>query len=138
MAEPFRSQHDGYLARYLRTGEPHVLGKGGREVQGLRKDGSSIPLELTVGGMVIGGENLFTGIVRDVSERAQARQKLEQANEALAKNEQFSSPSPTTSRHGGLLERRPELRIRQRRLHLLWIASPARGHRQELAGPARA
>ncbi len=89
MAEPFRSQHDGYLARYLRTGEPHVLGKGGREVQGLRKDGSSIPLELTVGGMVIGGENLFTGIVRDVSERAQARQKLEQANEALAKNEQF-------------------------------------------------
>lgn len=89
MPEPFHSQHDGYLSRYLRTGERHVLGKGGREVQGLRKDGVSLPLELTVSGMVIGGEHLFTGILRDVSERVQARQKLEQANAALAKSEQF-------------------------------------------------
>ncbi len=89
MPEPYRSQHDGYLARYLSTGEPHILGRGGREVQGLRKDGATIPLELSVSGMVIDGEHLFTGILRDISERVQARETMEAANLALAKGENF-------------------------------------------------
>lgn len=89
MPEPYHSQHDGYLARYLSTGEPHILGKGGREVQGLRRDGAVIPLELSVSGMVIDGEHLFTGILRDISERVQARETMEAANLALAKGENF-------------------------------------------------
>lgn len=89
MPEPYHGNHDGYLARYRSTGVPRILGKGGREVQGRRKDGAIIPLELSVSGMVIGGEHLFTGILRDISDRVQARRELEEANAALAKGENF-------------------------------------------------
>ncbi|MBU1041317.1 MAG: PAS domain S-box protein [Proteobacteria bacterium] len=87
--EPYHSQHDGYLERYARTGVPHVIGKGQREVPGKRKDGVIIPLELAVSEIVTSGERLYTGILRDISERARAREEMEAANAALAKGENF-------------------------------------------------
>jgi PAS domain S-box-containing protein len=81
MPEPYRSEHDGYLDRYLRTGERRIIGIG-REVKGLRKDGSVFPLELAVSETILEGRRLFTGIVRDITERARAAAEVLQAKEA--------------------------------------------------------
>lgn len=66
MPEPDRSAHDGYLARYLATGESRVIGEG-RELQARRRDGSTFPAHLSVG-RVAGSEPVqFVGFIRDVS-----------------------------------------------------------------------
>ena len=68
MPEPYRSAHDSYLHNHLTTGERKVIGAG-REVEGLRKNGETFPLELGVSEIDVGGRQLFTGVVRDVTER---------------------------------------------------------------------
>ena len=70
MPEPFRSQHDGYLARYLATGEAHVLGVR-RRVFGERRDGSIVPLELSAARLESGDAPRFLGMLRDMSETEQ-------------------------------------------------------------------
>ncbi|WP_304608691.1 PAS domain S-box protein [Hyalangium versicolor] len=71
MPEPYRSEHDGYISSYLRTGIPKVIGTG-REVWGLRKDGSTFPMELCVNETVLPRGRFFTGMVRDISQRKEA------------------------------------------------------------------
>lgn len=68
MPAPYTKEHDGYLNHYISTGEKKVIGIG-REVKGRRKDGSTFPMELSVNEMHINEERMFTGIVRDISER---------------------------------------------------------------------
>jgi PAS domain S-box-containing protein len=77
MPEPYRREHDGYMTSYLTTGKAKVIGVG-REVTGQRKDGSSFPMELAVSEMTVGGRRMFTGVVRDITERnrAEEHQKL--------------------------------------------------------------
>jgi two-component system sensor kinase FixL len=75
MPSPYREQHDGYLRRYLRTGEKRIIGIG-REVLGQRKDGTIFPLELAVGEVQADGRRVFAGFVRDVSARQQAEERL--------------------------------------------------------------
>lgn len=82
MPEPARSKHDGYMSSYLRTGEAKVIGIG-REVLGLRKDQSTFPMEINIGEMVIDGEPLFTGVVRDITDRKGAEAKSERLIEAM-------------------------------------------------------
>ena len=83
MPSPYREEHDSYLSRYLATGRAKIMGIG-REVQGLRKDGTTFPLHLSVGEITIQGERKFTGILHDLSGRVQMEEQLrEQA--ALAK-----------------------------------------------------
>lgn len=89
MPSPDRERHDGYLRNYLRTGERRIIGKG-REVCGLRRDGSIFPLELAVTEMHIGHARMFTGLVRDITARKEAErqaalllQELRAANEEL-------------------------------------------------------
>src|SRR6266511_3667461 len=55
MPPPYRDEHDQYLARYLQTGVPRIIGRG-REVQGLRRDGTVFPIHLSVGEMLVEGE----------------------------------------------------------------------------------
>ena len=74
MPAPFADEHDGYLAHYLRTGITRVIGMG-REVMGRRKDGTTFPIDLAVG-EVREGRRLFTGFVRDISERKALEQDL--------------------------------------------------------------
>jgi len=69
MPSPHHEEHDRYLARYLTTGEPRVIGAG-REVSGRRRDGSTIPLHLTVGEMQVGGARRFTAVLHDLTKRA--------------------------------------------------------------------
>jgi two-component system sensor kinase FixL len=75
MPEPYRQAHDGYLERYARTGERRIIGIG-RIVVGARKDGSTFPMELSVG-ETAGARPFFTGFVRDLSERQQAEARLQ-------------------------------------------------------------
>jgi two-component system CheB/CheR fusion protein len=71
MPAPYRDEHDRYIARYLRTGVPRIIGKG-REVVGRRKDGTIFPMELAVDEYHDGTGRYFVGIVRDLSERQRA------------------------------------------------------------------
>jgi PAS domain S-box-containing protein len=83
-----REAHEGYVARYLRTGERRVIGRG-REVLGRRKDGKLVALELAVSETLIGDHRLFTGILRDVTERRRIEEEREQllASERAARSE---------------------------------------------------
>lgn len=86
MPEPYRSQHDGYLARYLRTGEARIIGKD-RVVVGQRKDGSTFPMTLAVGETKTktGDQVFFTGFIRDLTERQESAAQLESAYSELAR-----------------------------------------------------
>jgi two-component system, LuxR family, sensor kinase FixL len=77
MPEPFRSQHDGYLHRYLTTGEKRIIGIG-RIVVGERKDGSTFPMELAVGEVRSEHGRFFTGFVRDLTETQESEARLKQ------------------------------------------------------------
>jgi PAS domain S-box-containing protein len=76
MPEPYRREHDGYLSAYLSTGQARMIGRG-REVTGQRKDGSIFPMELAISEMVVAGQRMFTGVVRDITERKQIEQHQE-------------------------------------------------------------
>lgn len=76
MPEPYKSEHDGYIERYLETGKARIIGTMGREVEGLRKNGEVFPMELGVTEFGIGENRYFSGIVRDVTERKEAEKKL--------------------------------------------------------------
>ncbi|WP_082109136.1 response regulator [Azospirillum thiophilum] len=78
MPEPDRSAHDGYLRHFLDTGEARIIGIG-RETTGRRKTGEEFPLELSISQVRLGDELLFTGIVRDVTERKRVQRELEDA-----------------------------------------------------------
>jgi two-component system sensor kinase FixL len=82
MPSPYRENHDGYLQRYLTTGERRIIGVG-RVVVGERKDGSTFPMELSVGEMISGDTRFFTGFVRDLSERQQTEQRLQELQSEL-------------------------------------------------------
>jgi two-component system, LuxR family, sensor kinase FixL len=82
MPSPYRDQHDGYLDRYLTTGERRIIGIG-RVVVGRRKDGTTFPMELSVGEVNQNGRRLFTGFVRDLTERQQTDRRLQELQEGL-------------------------------------------------------
>jgi two-component system sensor kinase FixL len=82
MPAPYREQHDGYIRRYLETGEKRIIGIG-REVEGRRKDGSVFPMELAVGEVHDDGHKLFAGFVRDISARRDAERRLHELRSEL-------------------------------------------------------
>lgn len=75
MPEPYHSQHDGYIERYQHTGEPHIIGIG-REVSGLKKDGSIFPFRLGVSEVQFLGRKVYTGFIHDLSREKEAEEKL--------------------------------------------------------------
>ncbi|MBY0576717.1 MAG: diguanylate cyclase [Gallionellaceae bacterium] len=76
MPEETRSEHDSYIARYIQTGIKRMIGKRGREVIALRKNGEQFPMEISVSEMVLGGLRYFVGITRDITERKLTEQKI--------------------------------------------------------------
>lgn len=75
MPEPYAAEHDSYLANYLRSGDARVIGIG-REAVGKRKDGSTFPVDLAVAEVRLGNRRIFTGIIRDITERKQTEEDL--------------------------------------------------------------
>jgi two-component system sensor kinase FixL len=84
MPSPFRQEHDRYLERYLATGEKRIIGTD-RVVTGQRKDGSTFPMKLAVGEMRSGDHRFFTGFIRDLTERQESEQQLQELETELAR-----------------------------------------------------
>ena len=82
MPSPYRENHDGYLERYLRTGERRIIGVG-RVVVGERKDGSTFPMELAIGEMKSNDKLFFTGFIRDLTERQKTEARLQELQAEL-------------------------------------------------------
>ena len=78
MPAPYREEHDGYLENYRVTRAPKIIGIG-REVTGLRKDGATFPMDLSVGEARQEGESIFVGIIHDLSARKRTEEQLVQA-----------------------------------------------------------
>ena len=82
MPQPYRRDHDQYISNYLTTREPKIIGIG-REVEGLRKDGSSFPLRLAVSEVVLNNRTIFTGVIHDLSAMKAAERSLKVLNDKL-------------------------------------------------------
>lgn len=95
MPEPYHSQHDSYLLQYLTTGHAKVIGIG-REVVGKRMDGSVFPMEQAVSEMSIDDTRMFTGLVRDISER----KAMEQMKNEFISTVSLELRTPLTSIQG--------------------------------------
>ena len=80
MPEPYHSEHDGYLRRYLETARATVLGSR-REVVGRRKDGTTFPMDLAVSEALTPSGRAFVGCVRDISDRKRAESEILEARE---------------------------------------------------------
>jgi len=105
MPSPHRERHDGYLENYLRTGEKKIIGVG-REVHGQRRDGSTFPMELSVAEMQVSGRRMFTGLVRDITERKRMENRLRELavhQEKIKEHERTRIAQEIHDELGGLL-----------------------------------
>ncbi|MEM7452872.1 MAG: PAS domain S-box protein [Planctomycetota bacterium] len=82
MPSPYHEEHDGYLHNYLDTNIKKIIGIG-REVVGRRRDGTLFPMHLAVSEFKNGGDVMFAGIVRDITDLKQVEQRLEELNAEL-------------------------------------------------------
>jgi PAS domain S-box-containing protein len=83
MPDPDRAAHDDYISRYLTTGQRRIIGYG-RVVTGLRKDGTTFPMELSVGEARTNGKRIFTGFLRDLTSRHKIEEELRQSQKMEA------------------------------------------------------
>ena len=105
MPQAHSMQHDQYLKNYLTTGVAKVIGKG-RDVEGQHKNGNIFPIELAVSETLIDGKHLFTGVIRDVSERKHLESALVKANELLFQSNLKLKDSARTDVLTGVANRR--------------------------------
>ncbi len=98
MPAPYQAEHDGYLRNYTTTGVKKIIGIG-REVVGLRKNGETFPMELAVSEVQTGGRRLFTGIVRDITERNRIERSLQEKNIELEHANRMKSEFLATMSH---------------------------------------
>jgi len=80
MPSPYKDEHDAYLKKYLQTGIKRIIGTD-REVAGLRKDGQSLPVSLSISETSLGDRKIFTGIIRDISERKRFEEELRKSRD---------------------------------------------------------
>lgn len=83
MPQPDRDAHDGYMDRYLETGQRRIIGYG-RVVTGQKKDGTEFPMELAIGEARAAGRRIFTGFIRDLTSRHRIEEELRQAHKMEA------------------------------------------------------
>lgn len=90
MPSPYREQHDGYMRRYLETGEKRIIGIG-RIVVGQRKDGTTFPLHLTVGELRSSGRHYFTGFIRDLTAQQLTESRLKELQSEVTHMSRFTA-----------------------------------------------
>jgi two-component system sensor kinase FixL len=90
MPSPDRERHDTYMIKYLKTGEKRIIGRG-RVVLGQRKDGSTFPMELSIGETRSGSRHFFTGFARDLTERQDTQQRLQELQAELVHMSRFTA-----------------------------------------------
>lgn len=90
MPAPFQDEHDTYLANYLRTGQKKIIGIG-REVVGLRKDGTTFPMDLSVAESRIGERSYFIGIIRDITEHKRTNDEIRAMTQQLWQTAKLAS-----------------------------------------------
>lgn len=87
MPAPYKKNHDSYISNYLKTGSRKIIGIG-REVEGIKKDGTIFPIRLAVSEIIIDGRRNFAGIIHDLSDVKAAEEKVHKLNRELEeKNE---------------------------------------------------
>ncbi len=90
MPAPHREQHDGYLGRYLKTGERRIIGIG-RVVVGQRKDGTTFPMHLTVGELRLDHRHYFTGFIRDLTDQQMTESRLNELQSEVTHMSRFTA-----------------------------------------------
>jgi two-component system, LuxR family, sensor kinase FixL len=90
MPTPHREQHDGYLKRYLTTGERRIIGIG-RVVVGQRKDGTTFPMHLTVGELRSADRHYFTGFIRDLTDQQLTEARLNELQSEVTHMSRFTA-----------------------------------------------
>ena len=90
MPSPYREQHDGYLKRYLATGERRIIGIG-RIVVGQRKDGTTFPMHLTVGELRSAERHYFTGFIRDLTDQQLTESRLKELQSEVTHMSRFTA-----------------------------------------------
>lgn len=90
MPSPYREQHDGYLKRYLATGERRIIGIG-RVVVGQRKDGTTFPMHLTVGELRSARRHYFTGFIRDLTDQQLTESRLKELQSEVTHMSRFTA-----------------------------------------------
>ena len=99
MPSPHKQAHDGYMKRYLETGEKRIIGIG-RVVEGRRRDGRLFPMELSVGEARTGEHRAFTGFIHDLTEKFEADARLQEVQAELVHASRLSAVGTLASATG--------------------------------------
>lgn len=119
MPEPYKTQHDGYIKTHLKTGKKNILGIG-REVLGLRRNGSEFPMDLMVSRVFQNGEPIFIGIVRDITEKKRIDDLRSQFITAASK--EILGPLNVIAEAIGLLRTEEQGKLPESVIHIVEIA----------------
>jgi PAS domain S-box-containing protein len=95
MPEPYKAEHDGYMANYLQTSVKKIIGIG-REVSGRRKDGTTFPLHLSVSEFSAEGRRYFTGMIHDLTDRRHVEEALRESERRLAQAQKMEAVGQLT------------------------------------------